>query len=178
MPETPVVLVVDADADHTDLYAGWLESAYDVRVASDGRAALAAVDDADAVVLGPNQPKSPGLVDALRARVVSVPVAVVVPADGASPVPDPDERVDDPPSEAALRAAVAAIVARRQYTRGVDELFALAAERAAADGDGRPPDEEFDELSARLSETLDDLVESAGYRAAYRAATDLDGSED
>lgn len=177
MPETPVVLVVDADADHTDLYAGWLESAYDVRVASDGRAALAAVDDADAVVLGPNQPKSPGLVDALRARVVDVPAAVVVPADGRAPVPDPDERVDAPTSEASLRAAVAAIVARRQYARGVDELFALAAERAA-EGDDPALDDEFDELSARLAETLDDLVDSAGYRAAYRAATDSDQSVD
>ncbi|MFB6167321.1 MAG: hypothetical protein ABEJ43_00560 [Haloferacaceae archaeon] len=173
LEETPVVLVVDTE--RTDLYAEWLDPAYEVLVARDGRAALAAVDDADAAVLGPNQPESPGLVDALRARVVSLPVVAV--PDGDSPVPEPAERVDYPASETTLRAAVAAVVARRQYARGVDELYALAAERAA-EGDDPTLDEEFDELSARLAETLDELVDNAGYRAAYRAAADPDRSED
>ncbi|MEF8819415.1 MAG: hypothetical protein V5A82_07465 [Haloferacaceae archaeon] len=177
--ETPVVLVVDDDAERTELYASWLGSRYDVRVAHDGRAALAAVDEADAAVLGPAPPDGPGLTDALRARVVRVPVVVVVPPGGDAPVPEPDERVDEPASETALRTAVAGLVARRQYARGVDELFSIAAERAARDDDEDPElDDRFDELSDRLGETLSDLVDSAGYRAAYRAATDSDESED
>lgn len=175
MSETPVVLVVDADAERADLYATWLDPEYDVRVARDGRAALGAVDEVDAVVVGPNPPEGPGLVDALRARVLSVPVAVVVPQDADAPVPEPDERVDEPASEATLRTAVAGLVARRQYARGVDELFSLAAERAAHDDPSL--DDRFDELSDRLGETLDDLVDTAGYRAAYRAA-DPDKSKD
>ena len=178
MPEqTPVVLVVDDDAERAELYASWLGPRYDVRVAHDGRAALATVDEADAAVFGPHLPEGPGLADALRAHVVAVPVAVVVPPDADAPVPEPDERVDEPASETALRTAVAGLVARRQYTRGVDELFALATERAER-AEGETLDDQFDELSAALGETLDDLVDSAGYRAAYRAAADPNEPED
>lgn len=175
MPETPVVLVVDDDVERADLYATWLAPEYDVRVARNGRAALKAIDEVDAAVLGPSPPEGPGLADALRARVVAIPVAVVLPPDAEPPVPEPDERVDEPATEATLRTAVAGLVARREYTRGVDELFSLAAERAACDDDPTL-DDRFDELSDRLDETLDDLVDSAGYRAAYRAA-DPDESE-
>lgn len=178
MPEeTPVVLVVDDDGERADRYAAWLARGHDVRVAADGRTALATVDEADAVVFGPSQPESPGLVDAFRARVVSVPSAVVVPQDADSPVPEPDARVDTPATERALRTAVAGLVARSEYRRDVEELFALAAERASSPEAEASLDDRFAELNDRLDETLDELVDTAGYHAAYRAA-DPDKSED
>jgi hypothetical protein len=175
--ETPVVLVVDDDAERADLYAKWLADEYDVRVAADGRAALGSVDEADAVVFGPRRPESPGLVDAFRARVVSVPSAAVVPEGADPPVPDPDARVDAPATERSLRTAVAGLVARSEYQRGVDELFALAAERASQSEGDDDLDARFAELDGRLGETLDELVDAAGYRAAYRAA-DPDQSDE
>jgi CheY-like chemotaxis protein len=170
---TPVVLVVDTDPETADRLASWLAEDHAVRVAGDGRAALRVVDDADAVVLGPNRPDGPGVADAVRARVLSVPVVAL----GDHPSVVPDERVD-PDDRAALRAAVSRQVARRAYAAGVDDLYDLAVERAAADDDHL--DDRLRDLHDTVERRLDELVDRAGFEAAYRAAADppRDGDDD
>ena len=71
---TPVVLVVDADPEAADRYASWLPDEYVVRRADGGRESLRVVDDTDVVVLGSTRSDAPGVADAVRARVLSVPV--------------------------------------------------------------------------------------------------------
>ena len=50
---------------------------------------------------------------------------------------------------------------------GVDDLYDLAVERAAGDAD---VDDRFDDLHETVERRLDELVDSAGFEAAYRAA--------
>jgi CheY-like chemotaxis protein len=171
MPDrTPVVLVVDADPEATDRYASWLPDEYAVRCAGDGRESLRVVDDADVVVLGSTRSDAPGVADAVRARVLSVPVVAL----GDDPSVAPDEHLRSP-DEAGLRAAVARQVARREYAAGVDDQYDLAVARAAGDADA---DDRFDDLHETVERRLDELVDSAGFEAAYRAAAAPPDDED
>lgn len=177
LEQTPVVLVVEPDPDVADLYAAWLgESEWRVRVAHDERAGLAALPGADVVVLGAGVADDGALLDVVGKDDAS---AVVVTDDDA--VPAVGERLNQPVSAESLRRAVSGVLARREYARGVGELFSLASERAAAEsGREEVPDERrrelearVDELRDRLDDTLDDLAENAGFDAAYRVVEDV-----
>lgn len=184
LEDTPDVLVVESDIDRADLYAAWLRQECTVRVAHDAQAAIAAVDEVDAVVLGPGRPdRARRVLHAIHEH--RVPTVTVVGEDGRpDPGPVPDERVEDPRSPATLRDAVAGLLARQTYSRNVGELFAAAAERAAiesgteegADERRRELETRVDELRERVDESLDELVESAGFAAAYRAVTEAEGN--
>lgn len=180
LEDTPDVLVVESDLDRADLYAAWLQQECTVRVAHDAQAAIAAVGEVDAVVLGPGRPeRARRVLNAIHDH--RVPTVTVVGADGRTdPGPVPDERVDEPRSPAALRDAVAGLLARQTYSRNVGELFAAASEWAAveteegSDARRRELETRLDELRSRVDESLEELVESAGFAAAYRAIAEAD----
>lgn len=187
LEDTPVVLVVEGDVDRADLYAAWLHEEYTVRVAHDACAAIAALDEADAVVLGDDRPERVRTVlDAMDEREREVPTVAVTGEDGRADFgPTADERLDEPLSAEILRSAVSRLLVRRAYSRGIGELFAVASERAAiesdrtADGDRRRElDARLDELKERVDDTLDSLVERGGFAAAYRALDDESDYED
>lgn len=186
--ETSVVLVVERDADRADLYATWLRERWTVRVVHDTRAALPVVGEVDAVVFGTGRPdQSEAIADAIRERDTPVPTAVVVADDTATESDlEPDDRLAEPVSAAALREAVSELLARRAYVRRVDELYSVAAERAAVESErsGASPERRqelerrVDDLRNRVDDTLDALVEASGFAAAYRAVDDGSGDAD
>ncbi|MFB6157073.1 MAG: HalX domain-containing protein [Haloferacaceae archaeon] len=179
MPEETQVVVVD-DPDLAGLYAGGLrEEEYAVRIAHDERAALAAADEADAVVLRDSPNLSPEtLLNAFDGRDAEVPTIVVTDDADHGTSTAADARLVEPVSVEALRDAVSGLLACRAYSRGIRELFSVASERAAiesgreegSDERRRELDERLDELRDRLDERLDSVVETGGFAAAYRAA--------
>lgn len=182
--ETPTVLVVEDDAALADLYVAWLDGECDVRVAHDGREALAAVEGASVVLLDRGLPDMTG--DEVLARIderdLDVPVAMVTGTEieRDAVVSAPHEHVTKPVSPERLRRTVSILLARRDYLRGVRELFALAMRKATletergpdaadADEERRTLDERLAERGERLDETLDSLVRQSSVPEAYRA---------
>ncbi|MFB6303282.1 MAG: HalX domain-containing protein [Haloferacaceae archaeon] len=188
--ETPIVLVVDHDRDRAQLYASYLDTECDVRVANDGPGALDALDD-DVDVLVLVRPGSGSGVDdvstALGDRRSDVRVVLIRErdADLAALTRAPDEVLSAPVSAGTLRRTVSVLAAGRAYARGIGDLFSLARKRADVESDGtddvRALDARIDDLRAQLDRTLATLLDEGDFAAVYRAidddATDSDDGD-
>lgn len=182
--DTPVALIVEGDPGRADRYAAWLREECEVRVAHDTCAALDAVDEVDLVILGGGRPdRVRTILDEIHGHDADVSTVAVTGEGDDDRDPAPDERLGEPLSAEALRDAVAGILARRAYSRAVHELFAVATERAAVEsGEGngvsaerrRELEARVEELREQVDDTLDELVENAGFTAAYRAVDDVE----
>lgn len=180
MTETPVVVVAESDPSRADRYAAWLDDDCVVRVVHDGPGALDAIDrDVDVVVLGRSlrDATEGDPLYALRERGIDVGVATIGEDDPSpgSVASTPDDTLVEPVSAADLRRTASVLAARRRYEHGIHDLFSLATERAAVEtGEvaaetARDLDARIDALRDRLDATLDDLIDEAGFAAAYRA---------
>jgi CheY-like chemotaxis protein len=164
--ETPVVLAVDDDEKLLETYRMWLDSAYDLRTAASGEAALEKLDsDVQVVLLDRLMPGLSGdqVLDRIREAEVDCRVAMVTAVE-------PDSDVADLPFDAYVSKAldretvidtVERLVARADYDALVREQYAVA-EKLAVIEDRKPEpelatDEAYQDLVDRFREIESEL---------------------
>lgn len=168
--EPATVLVVDDDPDLAALYAEWLADDYDVRVAHDGRRALAILGEApvDVALLDRRMDDVSGdeVLAAIQNRGHDCRTAMVTAVDPDFDVVDMpfDDYLAKPVSRADLRETVAGLVALDEYAALQLELSSKRVRRSVLRGEKRRVEldesDEFDRLEEEieaLEERLDEI---------------------
>jgi DNA-binding response OmpR family regulator len=173
--QTGTVLVAAAGSTATDI-ASLLRPDHDVRVA-DGSEDRRVLDEAiDVAVIDRRTPDPPGdeVLAALRERDVDCRVALVTGADPGDVVETvADDHVTTPASLDEIRSLVDRLLRRADCRERTQQLYALAAERAALaasgdpDGASSPRFEALHEQIERIDDELADVVRSLGPREAF-----------
>lgn len=131
-----VILVVEDEPELADLYSGWLEQNYPVRVAHDGSTALEKFDeDVEIVLLDRQLPGMDGdaVLPLLRDRNPDVQVAMVTAVEPDVDVVDMgfDAYITKPIREDDIFELVDHLLHRRIYDENVRELFAAISKQIA-----------------------------------------------
>ena len=162
-----VVLVVDDEEEVAEVFALWLDDAYETRVATSGEAALDLLDDdVDCVLLDRRMPNLSGdeTLARMRERGFDGPVAMVTAVDPDFDIIDMefDDYLVKPVSKEDLHETVERLRSIRTYDERTQDQFALAQKLAT--------------LEMEKSETeLQDSDEYAALREQFEAAQgDLD----
>lgn len=140
LTDSPTILVVDDEQSVADIYARWLDSEYDVRVAYGGHQALRKLDDqVDIVLLDRRMPDLSGdeLLDSIRSEGLACRVAMITAVE-----PDVDviglgfdDYLVKPVSREELHGVVERLLTRTAYDESVQEYFALASKLALLEGE-------------------------------------------
>jgi two-component system response regulator AdeR len=165
MSSNGTVLVVDDDTAIVDAYDLHLRGEYEVRTATNGRAALSKLDDrVDVVLLDRRMPGLTGdeVLERVRERDLSCRVAMVT---GVEPDVDViemgfDDYLRKPVSPDDLRDLVASLLHRAAYDSQLQQYFSLVSKRAVLESEGEAAvkrTEEFSTLSGRIDRMRDDL---------------------
>lgn len=167
------VLVVEDEPDLRETYSAALEREYDVRAASDGDEALAAVDDAvDVVFLDRRMPGTSGdeVLSEVRDRGVDCRVVMVTAVEPDTDVlqMEFDEYLVKPVESDDLRSAVERMLARNAMEDRLREMFAVASKLATLES---KLDISQQERSDRHQQLLDEFY-------ALREEVDVPSSED
>lgn len=169
--DEPTILVVDDEADVTDLYATWLEDSYDVRRAYEGREALDMLDDeVDVVLLDRRMPGLSGdeVLAELRSRDLHSRVVMVTAVKPDFDIIDMgfDDYLVKPVSKDDLYTTVGGMLSRVEYDSQMQEYFSLASKLAVLETEKDEADlrdnERYQELKRdveRLREVTDDSRE-------------------
>ncbi|MEF8818621.1 MAG: response regulator [Haloferacaceae archaeon] len=163
--EPATVLVVDDDPDVTALYAEWLADDYDVRVAHDGRRALAVLDEVpvDVALLDRRMDDVSGdeVLAAIRSRGHDCRVAMVTAVEPDFDLVDVpfDDYLGKPVSRTELRATVAGLVALEEYAALHLELSSKRVRRSVLRGEKRRVELEESEAFERLNDEIERLEE-------------------
>lgn len=163
------VLAVDDEPDLAELYRVYLDSAYDVRIATGGEAALAEMDDdVDVVLLDRRMPDMSGheVLAAMREAGYDARIAMLTAVEPDVDIVDMpfDDYKTKPVTREDLLTLVEVLLYRATFDERSQEFFALASKKAALEAAGTTDTEEYEELieriervRARVDETLDRL---------------------
>jgi len=181
---TPTVLIVEDEPDLADLYAAWLETDCDVRVAYDGEAALKQIDPAvDVVLLDRRMPGLSGdeVLDTIRERGTDCRVAMVTAVEPDFDIVEMgfDDYLVKPVAGDELIEIVDRLLLRSTYDEQVQELFALASKKALLRSQKTEAElrasEEYARLEdrvavlrARIDDTVAELVDQDAYERVNR----------
>lgn len=171
MSEAGTVLVVDDETLLADLFASWLESDWDVRVAYDGETALEALDESVSVVLLDR--RMPGLsgdevLDRIREAGYDCRVVMVTAVDPDFDIVEMgfDDYIVKPISKEDLQETVTKVADRAEYDADIQELYSLASKKALLEAEKSERDlresEEYEKLNDRfrsLRRRVDELRE-------------------
>ncbi|MFP4628775.1 MAG: response regulator transcription factor [Halobacteriales archaeon] len=161
MSDAGTVLVVDDETLLADLFASWLESDWDVRVAYDGESALEALDESVSVVLLDR--RMPGLsgdevLHRIRDAGYDCRVVMVTAVDPDFDIVEMgfDDYIVKPISKEDLQGTVATVADRAEYDADIQELYALASKKALLEAEKSERDlresEEYEKLNRRFTE--------------------------
>jgi DNA-binding response OmpR family regulator len=158
VPDSPVVLVVDDERDLADLFADWLSTAYSVKTAYGGPAALRRLDESvDVVLLDRRMPELSGdeVLGEIRDRGLDCRVAMVTAVDPDVDVVEMgfDDYVTKPVSGEELHEVVDTLLARKRHDETVQEYYRLVSTRAALEAEGGvevTDDERYESLVAEV----------------------------
>ena len=154
------VLVADDEEGLVGLYEAFLAERYEVRTATDGRAALSLADEGvDVAVLDRRMPGATGdeVLSALRADESRYQVAMltaVEPDTDILALPFDDYRTK-PVDRQELRGVVELLLRRRECDERSQELFRLASKKAALETAGTVGGEEYERLTEELAAARD-----------------------
>ncbi|GGL54092.1 HalX domain-containing protein [Halocalculus aciditolerans] len=162
MTDKPTVLVVEDEVELAELYATWLQQAYEVRTANTAADALDQFDDeVDVVLLDRRLPEMSGdeFLERIRERGFDTPVAMVSAVDPDFDILEMgfDAYLVKPVTRDDLDDVVDRLLARRLYDDEVSEYFSLAAKRAALESEKSTRELESNDAYIELCERLDDL---------------------
>jgi len=166
-PHQPTVLIVEDEVDLAELYAAWLQDAYQVRIATTGEEALELVDSTvDVALVDRRLPGMPGdaVVAEFRRRNYAIQIAMVSAVEPAFDIMELgfDDYLQKPVTREDINSLVEMLLNRSTYDRESQELFQLLSKRAV--------------LEAQFSEaTLDNHDE---YQRLDARITDLEGRLD
>ncbi|MFH5797089.1 response regulator transcription factor [Haladaptatus sp. CMAA 1911] len=170
--DEPTILVVDDEADVTDLYATWLESSYDVRRAYEGREALELLDgEVDIVLLDRRMPGLSGdeVLSELRNRELHSRVVMVTAVKPDFDIIDMgfDDYLVKPVSKDDLFTTVRGMLTRVEYDETMQTYFShvskLAILEIEKDEESLQNNEEYQQLRQEadtLRKTVDDSREN------------------
>ena len=190
MTEAATVLVVEDERELADLFANWLESAYDVRTAYDADGALEHLDDdVDVVLLDRRLPERTGdeVLESIGEHGYDCQVAMVTAVDPDFDVLELgfDAYAVKPVEREELQDLVERLLARSLYSGEVQEYFSLASRRAALETSKSQSELEGDERYERACEklegrreTLDALVSDLDERDFLAVLHDLNDDDD
>ncbi len=167
--DEPTILVVDDEADVTDLYATWLEDLYDVRRAYEGREALDMLDDEVTVVLLDR--RMPGLsgdevLAKLRDRGLHSRVVMVTAVKPDYDIIEMgfDDYLVKPVSKDDLYTTVGGMLQRVEYDAKMQEYFSLASKKSVLetekDEDELRTNEQYQKLQVAVEELRGDVDDS------------------
>ena len=165
-----VILVVEDEPELADLYSGWLEQNYPVRVAHDGSTALDKFDeDVEIVLLDRQLPGMDGdaVLPLLRDRKPDVQVAMVTAVEPDVDVVDMgfDAYITKPIREDDIYELVDHLLHRRVYDENVRELFAAISKQIALenqyDREELEDDPQYQYLLAQIEKLRDETADLA-----------------
>lgn len=165
-----VILVVEDEEELADLYSGWLEQKYPVRVARDGSEALEKFDDDVEVVLLDRQ--LPGMdgdavLPLIRDRKPDTQVAMVTAVEPEMDVVEMgfDAYITKPIREDEIFEIVDHLLHRRVYDENVRQLFSAISKQIALenqyDAEDLEEDPQYQYLLARIEKLRDETADLA-----------------
>jgi DNA-binding response OmpR family regulator len=174
--ETPAtVLAVDDEPDLAELYRVYLDSAYDVRIATGGEAALERMDESvDVVLLDRRMPDLSGheVLSAMREAGYDARVAMLTAVEPDVDIVDMpfDDYKTKPVTKGDLLTLVEVLLHRAEFDAHSQEFFALASKKAALEAAGTTGTEEYEELIERMEsvrDRVDDTLDNLSARDAF-----------
>ena len=176
--EETTVLAVDDEPDLAELYRVYLDSAYDVRIATDGSAALERMDDSvDVVLLDRRMPDMTGneVLSELRAAGYDARVAMLTAVEPDVDIIDMpfDDYKTKPVTKEDLLALVEVLCHRAEFDERSQEFFALASKKAALEASGNHDTEEYAELLDRIQQVRGEVEETLDLLSAEDAFVEI-----
>ncbi|WP_418285853.1 response regulator [Halorubrum sp. DTA46] len=177
----PTVLAVDDEPDLAELYRVYLDSAYDVRIATDGEAALAEMDDdVDVVLLDRRMPDMSGheVLSAMREAGYDARIAMLTAVEPDVDIVDMpfDDYKTKPVSKEDLLTLVEVLLHRAEFDRHSQEFFALASKKAALEASGTTGTEEYEELLEKIERVRDRVDDTLDHLSARDAFVEVPGN--
>lgn len=169
--DRPNILIVEDEPDVAETYVRWLQSAYDVRVASNGSEALEQMDESiDVVLLDRMMPKMSGgeVLTEIRDGEFDCRVVMVTAVDPDFDIIEMgfDEYVPKPPERDELRATVERMLDRASLNNGLQEYYSLVARRSALQAEKTPDEleanDEYSELVDQIEATCETVDADLG----------------
>jgi len=169
------VLAVDDEPDLAELYRVYLDSTYDVRIATGGEGALAEMDDSvDVVLLDRRMPDMSGheVLSAMREAGYDARVAMLTAVEPDVDIVDMpfDDYKTKPVTKEDLLTLVEVLLHRAEFDEHSQEFFALASKKAVLEATDATNTDEYEELIDRMEsvrERVDDTLDHLSARDAF-----------
>ncbi|WP_297885107.1 response regulator [uncultured Halorubrum sp.] len=169
------VLAVDDEPDLAELYRVYLDSAYDVRVATGGDEAIDLMDDeVDVVLLDRRMPDMSGheVLNEIRGEGYDARVAMLTAVEPDVDIVEMpfDDYKTKPVSKEDLLTLVEVLLHRAAFDERSQEFFALASKKAALEATGTTNSDEYEELIDRMESVrleVDDTLDHLSARDAF-----------
>ena len=169
------VLAVDDEPDLAELYRVYLDSAYDVRVATGGDEAIDLMDDeVDVVLLDRRMPDMSGheVLNEIRGEGYDARVAMLTAVEPDVDIVEMpfDDYKTKPVSKEDLLTLVEVLLHRAAFDERSQEFFALASKKAALEATGTTNSDEYEELIDRMEAVrleVDDTLDHLSARDAF-----------
>jgi len=167
----PVVLIVEDESDVAETYRLWLEDEYEVRIAHSGDEGIEQLDDAvDVVLLDRMMPGLSGdeVLEYIRTEELGCRVAMVTAVEPDFDILEMgfDTYLSKPVKGHELEETVANLLERSTYDSLLQEYYALVEKQATLQASKNRAEleanEEFEELTGRISDLRDELSETLG----------------
>ncbi|MEZ3162924.1 response regulator [Halorubrum sp. RMP-47] len=169
------VLAVDDEPDLAELYRVYLDSAYDVRVATGGDEAIELMDDeVDVVLLDRRMPDMSGheVLNEIRGEGYDARVAMLTAVEPDVDIVEMpfDDYKTKPVSKEDLLTLVEVLLHRAAFDERSQEFFALASKKAALEATGTTGSDEYEALIDRMESVrleVDDTLDHLSARDAF-----------
>jgi len=167
----PVVLIVEDESDVAETYRLWLEDEYEVRIAHSGDEGIEQLDDAvDVVLLDRMMPGLSGdeVLEYIRTEELGCRVAMVTAVEPDFDILEMgfDTYLSKPVKGHELEETVANLLERSTYDSLLQEYYALVEKQATLQASKNRAEleanEEFEELTGRISDLREELSETLG----------------
>lgn len=175
------VLAVDDEPDLAELYRVYLDSVYDVRIATGGEAALEEMDESvDVVLLDRRMPDMSGheVLSAIRDSDYDARVAMLTAVEPDVDIVDMpfDDYKTKPVSKEDLLTLVEVLLHRADFDEHSKEFFALASKKAVLEATATTDTDEYEELIERIESVRDQVDDTLDHLSARDAFVEVPGN--
>jgi len=180
MTTSATVLAVDDEPDLAELYRVYLDTAYDVRVATDGEEALSQMDaSVDVVLLDRRMPGMSGheVLDAIRDEGYDARIAMLTAVEPDVDIVEMpfDDYKTKPVTKEDLLTLVEVLLYRAAFDERSQEFFALASKKAALEAAGETDTDGYEEILTELESVRVEVDETLDHLSARDAFVEVPG---